>query len=348
MSPPLALTYIHPPIYPSFVDVAQAAPEIALTRLTLDDDAAAIAATLSRSEGYYVMASRDELPVRWHLGPKLLAQMPDLLVAASYGAGYDTIDVEACTAAGVGVVNQAGGNAEGVAQHTLGIILTLLKRIPESEAAMRAGAVRERDVFLGRELSGRCVGLIGIGRIGTRVAELLGVFGCRVLADDPLLDAATITARGGEKVDRATLLREADIISVHCPLNATTRGMLDARFFDAMRPEAVFINTARGGIHDEGALHAALAREHLGGAGLDVWEREPPPRDHPLLAHPRVIASPHTAGVTHESRNRVARMAAEAFIATARGEIPPRLVNPEVEPRLRERISRRFGAPRSA
>jgi len=346
MSPPLALSYIHPPIYPSFVEVAEAAPELALMRLALDDDDARIAAVLARSEGYYVMASRDELPLRWHLGPELLAQMPDLLVAASYGAGYDTIDVEACTAAGVGVVNQAGGNAEGVAQHTLGMILTLLKRIPESEAAMRAGSVRSRDVFLGRELSGRCVGLIGIGRIGTRVAELLNVFGCRVLAEDPLLDAAAIAARGGEKVDRVTLLREADIISVHCPLTAMTRGMLDSRFFEDMRPGALFINTARGGIHDESALHAALAREHLGGAGLDVWEREPPPADHPLLTHPRVIASPHTAGVTHESRDRVARMAAQAFIATARGEIPPRLVNPEVQPRLRKRISHRFGVPR--
>jgi D-3-phosphoglycerate dehydrogenase / 2-oxoglutarate reductase len=244
------------------------------------------------------------------------------------------------------VVNQAGGNAEGVAEHSLGMILTLLKRIPESEVALRKGAAGDREAFLGRELCGRCVGLIGLGRFGTRVAELLRVFGYRVLAEDPLLDAETISARSGEKADRETLLREADIISVHCPLNAQTRGTLDEAFFAAMRPGAIFINTARGGIHDERALHAALARDHLGGAGLDVWEREPTPADHPLLAHPRVIASPHTAGVTHESRDRVARMAAQTFIATARGEIPPRLVNPDVTDRLRERITRRFAAAR--
>ena len=191
------------------------------------------------------MASRDELPLRWHLGPELLAQMPDLLVAASYGAGYDTIDVEACTAAGVGVVNQAGGNAEGVAQHTLGMILTLLKRIPESEAAMRAGSVRSRDVFLGRELSGRCVGLIGIGRIGTRVAELLNVFGCRVLAEDPLLDAAAIAARGGEKVDRVTLFARGGYHLGPLPADRDDAG--HARFTLLRR------HAARGAVHQHRA-----------------------------------------------------------------------------------------------
>jgi D-3-phosphoglycerate dehydrogenase / 2-oxoglutarate reductase len=338
---PLRVAYIDPPIYPSFVQVLEAAPGIALQRLTLDDPPERIAAALASCEGYYVMASRDELPPQWAVSDALLAAMPNLLVAASYGAGYDTIDVAACDGAGVGVVSQAGGNAEGVAEHTLAMMIALLKRIPETHAAMRAGAIRERDAFLGREIAGRAVGLVGLGKIGSRVAQMLAAFGCRVLACDPYLDAAACAARGGEKADLPRLLAESDVVSIHCPLTAETRGMIGRDAIAAMRPGAIFVNTARGGIHDEAALLEALRIGRVAGAGLDVWDQEPPPKDHPLLAHPCVIASPHMAGVTHESRDRVARMAADAFLAVAAGELPPRLVNPGVAERLTQRIAAR-------
>ncbi|HWX50024.1 MAG TPA: NAD(P)-dependent oxidoreductase [Roseomonas sp.] len=340
--------YLERPMHQAFLDTVARHPALEVLRIPLDQPEAAIGAALAGCHGYYARASRDELPRPWHVTPGLLRRMPSLLVVASYGAGYDTIDVEACTEAGVAVVNQAGGNAEGVAEHALGMILTLLKRVPEAQAALRAGTVGRRDLLMGRELAGRTVGLIGLGHVGTRMAQLLGAFGCRVLATDPLLDAATCAARGACKMELAALLAESDVVSVHCPLNGTTRGMLGAAAFAAMRPGAVFVSTARGGIHDEAALLAALEAGHLAGAGLDVWEREPPSPEHPLLAHPAVLATPHTAGVTGESRERVGRMAAEAFAAAAAGQLPPRLVNPAVAARFAARRDAALAPARGA
>ncbi len=338
--------YLDEPMHDAFLRTAGADPALAVERIALDQPQESVVAALAHCHGYYVAASRDELPRPFHLTGELLARMPSLLLAASYGAGYDTIDVDACTRAGVAVVNQAGGNAEAVAEHALGMMLALLKRIPETHAALKAGTVRRRDAFMGRELSGRTVGIVGLGHIGSRTAQVVHPFRCRVLACDPYLDAATCKARGAAKVELRQLLAEADVVSLHCPLTTETRGMIGRGEFAAMRPGAIFINTARGGIHDEGALHEALVSGHLAGAGLDVWAKEPPPADHPLLVHPAVIASVHTGGVTHESRERVARMAAEAFIDAAAGRVPPRLLNPEVLPRYGERRATTFDASR--
>ena len=337
--------FLHRPMHEAFQQHARGEPALELDCIAQDTPEDAVLAALARCHGYYVRASRDELPAPLHLRAALLERLPKLLLAASYGAGYDTIDLEACTRAGVAVVNQAGGNAEGVAEHALGMMLALLKRIPEMHAAMRAGAARKREAFMGRELIGRTVGIVGLGHTGTRTARIVAAFGCRVLASDPYLDAATCQARGAEKVDLARLLAESDIVSLHCPLTDETRGMLGRAAFAAMRQGALFITTARGSIHDEAALHEALASGHLAGAGLDVWAKEPPPTDHPLLSHPAVIASNHTAGVTRESRERVGRMAAEAFVAAAAGQVPPRLLNPEVLPHYAERWSAAFGRP---
>jgi D-3-phosphoglycerate dehydrogenase len=330
----LRIAYLSHPPHQAFLEVAGADPALSLDRIPLDLPQPDILARLAACDGYYVMAARDELPARWHLGPALLKELPRLMLAVSYGAGHDTVDLRACTEAGVGVVVQHGGNAQGVAEHAVGLMLTLMKRIPEAHAALREGRAAVREAFLGRELSGRTVGLVGLGHVGSRVAEILQAFRCRVLAVDPYLDAGICAARGARKVLLPELLAESDIISLHCPLTAETRGMFGPRTFAAMRPGAIFVTTARGGIHDEAALLAALREGHLAGAGLDVWAREPPPPEHPLLAHPAVLASPHTAGVTAESRECVARMAAEAFSAFAAGQVPPRLVNPEVTERL--------------
>jgi len=328
--------YLNRPMNEAFLATAAGDPRLDVRRITTDQPEAAVLAALAECHGYYASASRQELAPAYHVTPALLARMPRLLVVASYGAGYDTIDVEACTAAGVAAVNQAGGNAEGVAEHALGMMLLLLKRQPETQAAMRAGTVGPRHLFMGRELVGRPVGLIGLGHVGARVARLLDVFGCRVLAADPALDAAEIAARGATKVELPELLASSDVVSVHCPLTAATRGLIGAEAIARMRPGAILVNTARGFIVDEDALLSALREGRLGGAGLDVWEEEPPPVLHPLLSHPAVLASPHTAGVTAESRARVATFAAEAFIAALDGP-PPRLLNPEVAARFAER-----------
>jgi D-3-phosphoglycerate dehydrogenase len=339
-APVFRVGYLEQPMNRSFLDTLDGVAGIEAVRIMLADGDTRVGAALAGCQGYYVRAARDELPAAWHVTADLLARQPQLLIVASYGAGYDTIDAAACTAVGVAVVNQAGGNAEGVAEHALGMMLSLLKRMPEAGAAMRAGTVGARDAFLGRELIGRTVGLVGLGHVGRRVAELLRIaFRCRVLAVDPFLPDAAFAEAGVERVQLPALLAQSHIVSLHCPLDATTRGMIGAAEFAAMRPGAIFVSTARGGIHDEAALLAALQSGHIAGAGLDVWEREPPPASHGLLAHARVISTPHTAGVTQESRSRVGSFAAEAFIAVSRGQVPPRLVNPEVTERFLARLA---------
>ncbi|HEY5897388.1 MAG TPA: hydroxyacid dehydrogenase [Burkholderiales bacterium] len=331
------------PLHEAFERTVAADPSLRVDWIAMDQPQEKIWAALEPCHGYYVSSAKDELPAEFRVTPALLARMRNLVLVVTYGAGYDTVDVEACSRAGIAVVNQAGGNAEGVAEHAVGMMLSLLKRIPESHLAMKAGGIKRREAFMGRELFGRTVGLVGLGHVGTRTASILHAFKCRVLASDPYLDAATCKARGAEKVELPQLLAESDIVSLHCPLTHETRGMLAHKAFAAMRPGALFVTTARGGIHDENALYEALESGHLAGAGLDVWDKEPPSPQHPLLSHPAVIASVHTAGVTHESRERVARMAAEAFIEAAAGRTPPRLLNPQVQPRYAER--RKVSAP---
>lgn len=328
----------------SFLDTAAQHPELEVMRIPLDQPEDAVMAALRGVDAYYCMASRDELPKPFHVTAALLAQLPGLLMVGSTGAGYDPVDPAACTAAGVLLVNQAGGNAEGVAEHAVGMMLALLKRMPEASAAMRAGTARDRNALMGRELRHRTVGLVGIGNVGTRVAEIVRLgFSCPVLACDPYLDAATIAARGARKVEMPELLAESDVVSLHLPLSAESRSLMNGDSFAQMRKGAIFVTTARGNIHDEPALHAALRNGHLGGAGLDVWEQEPPNPDHPLLHMINVIVTQHTAGVTHESRANITRIAALAFADAARGELPPRIINPAVVPRFAERYAAKLG-----
>ena len=343
-SPQFRVGYLSHVPHRSFLDTAAEHAALEVVRIALEQPEDSIIAALASCHGYYVMASRDELPHALHVTPTLLARLPELLMVGSTGAGYDTADPAACTEAGVLLVNQAGGNAEGVAEHAVGMMLALLKRIPEAHAAMLAGRAQRREALMGRNILGRTVGLVGLGHVGTRVAAILRTaFSCRILAYDPYLDAATCTARGAEKVELATLLAESDVVSLHCPLTPDTRGMIGAQAFAAMRPRAVFVTTARGHIHDEAALLAALESGHIAAAGLDVWAREPPPTDHPLLRHPAVLASQHTAGVSEESRANIARIAALAFADCAEGRMPPRVINPQVVNRFAARWREAFG-----
>jgi D-3-phosphoglycerate dehydrogenase len=149
--------------------------------------------------------------------------------------------------------------------------------------------------------------------------------------------------RGGEKVELDDLLRRSDFVSISCPLNKDNRGMIGAREFALMQPHAIFNTTARGFIHDEAALEQALRHKRIAGAGLDVWAKEPPPPDHPLLQFDNVLASPHTAGVTKEARENMGRIAAEQMLDTLDGKRPPRIINPEVWPAYARRFERTFG-----
>lgn len=295
-------------------------------------------AKLAQAQVYHLMASRDDLPAQWHVTDELLLRCPNLLCVSSSGAGYDTIDVEACTKAGVAVVNQAGGNAMSVAEQAFGMMIAVSRRLCEQDRRLRSGERFSREEVMGHDISGRVLGLVGMGHIGTRMAGLARAFNMTVLATDPYLTAQEIEERGAAPVAMDELLARSDIVSLHCPRNKETLGLFDAAAFRAMKPGALFITTARGGIHDEAALAEALRTGHLRGAGLDVWSVEPPPADHPLLAMDNVVATHHTAGVSHEARYNIAKVAAEQIVLLAGGDRPPRLVNPEVWPVYAERF----------
>jgi D-3-phosphoglycerate dehydrogenase len=327
-----------------YADILQARPDVWLDRLENESPDEIAAPILSAAHAYQIGAARDELAKHFHVDQGLLRRAPNLLIVSSNGAGYDPVDVDACTTAGVLVVNQSGGNAHSVAEHALGMLLTLSKRILEADRAMRREANVSRNALMGTEAQGKTIGIVGLGNVGRRIAELCkGLLGMTVLAYDPYLAATEMAARGGEKVELDELLRRSDYVSISCPLTRESRGMIGAREFARMQPHAYFITTARGFIHDEAALVEALRNKLIAGAGLDVWAKEPPPTDHPLLQFDNVLASPHTAGVTKEARENMGRIAAEQILDALDGKRPPRIVNSEVWPDYAKRFQRAFG-----
>jgi D-3-phosphoglycerate dehydrogenase len=298
---------------------------------------------MRRAHGYQIQA-RTELREPWFADAALLRDCPNMLAISSTGAGYDMIDVDDCTRAGVIVLNQSGTNKEGVAEHALGLILSLSKKIGVSDKAMRTVANMDRRLYEGNDIRYKTIGIVGIGNIGTRVAELCrGLFGMTVLACDPFLTAEQISARGGTKVELPDLLRQSDYVTVHCPRTKASFGMFGAEQFALMKPSAYFINTARGGIHDEPALAEALTSGRIAGAGLDVFLKEPPDLDHPLLHIDNVIVTPHNAGMTTETMRDMVTATARQWIGVFHGEVPPRLVNPEAWPLYSKRFAELLG-----
>jgi len=314
-------------------------PDVQLDKLETDSPGDMVAPVISQAHVYQIGASRQIIPPKLQVTAELLKQTPNMIPASSNGAGYDTIDVDACTEAGIAVVNQSGGNKEAVAEHALAMIMALSKRIVEADRHARTGKPIDRGNYMGRELNGRTLGVIGIGNVGGNLARICkAAFAMRVLAYDPPLTAEQVAARGAEKVELDALLSQADYVSVHCPLTKLSRKMLGPAEFARMKPDAYFITTARGFIHDEDALADALRAKRIAGAGLDVWEDEPPPHDHPLMAFDNVMVSPHVAGHTIEARENMGRIAAEQVLEILDGKKPTRLINPEVWPAYRARF----------
>ncbi|HEY3145534.1 MAG TPA: NAD(P)-dependent oxidoreductase, partial [Dongiaceae bacterium] len=230
-----------------YADILRARPDVRLDRLENESPEEVSAPILSAAHAYQVGAARDELARHFHVDQDLLRRAPNLLIVSSNGAGYDPVDVEACTEAGVLVVNQSGGNAHSVAEHALGMLLTLSKRILEADRALRREANVSRNDLIGTEAHGKIIGIIGLGNIGRRIAALCnGLLGMKVLAYDPYLTAGEMAGRGGEKVGLDELLSRSDYVSVSCPLTRESRGMIGAREFALMQPHAYFITTARG------------------------------------------------------------------------------------------------------
>jgi D-3-phosphoglycerate dehydrogenase len=320
-------------------------PDIELKTVDRDGPEENVWPELSRAHAFQVSSAKDELPRRWFVTAELLDRCPKLLCVSSNGAGYDTVDVPACTKAGVLVVNQAGGNAQSVAEHAIGLMLDVTRRISENDRLLRAERGFSREDIMGHEMSGKVVGVVGIGHIGTRVVRLARAFDMTVLAIDPYLTEEEIARRGATAVTMDELLARSDFVSLHCPRDKDTMNMMDAKAFAKMKKGAMFITTARGGIHSEAALLEALQSGHLSGAGLDVWDKEPPPLDHPLLNLKNVVATYHTAGVTHEARRNMALFAAEQIVGILKGGRPPRLINPEAWPAYAKRFEAIMGTP---
>lgn len=336
--------YVNALAHASYEAVMRARPDVRLDRIDNASTGEGAAPVLAAAHAFQIGAARDEIAATYHVSPDLLRRTPNLLVVSSNGAGFDTVNVKACTDAGVLVVNQSGGNKQSVAEHVLGMMLALAKRIVETDKVMRRQANMNRNAYLGTETHGKTIGIVGLGNVGTRVADLCrGLFAMRVIAYDPNLSAEEMGRRGAEKVELDALMREADFVSINCPLDDSSRGMIGARQFGLMKPTAYFITTARGFIHDEAALAEVLARKAIAGAGLDVWAKEPPPLDHPLLQFENVIISPHTAGVTHEARANMGKIAAEQVLLALDGGTPPRMVNPEVWPLYAARFEKILG-----
>jgi phosphoglycerate dehydrogenase-like enzyme len=263
----------------------------------------------------------------------VMDRAPGLRVIARTGIGYDAVDVAAATARGIAVCNTPDGPTISTAEHAVTLMLMVAKRVKPSEAAITTG--RTSGYYArheGIELAGKVLGLIGCGRIARRVGAMAAGIGMRVVAFDPYLDAMP------DGIDRAEALDEvlaiADVVSVHVPLTVESRGMFDRARFAAMKPGAVFVNTARGGLVDQDALLAALDDGHLAGAGLDVTEPEPLPMDHPLLGRDDVVVTPHVASATTDGKVRILEAAIEEALTVIRGERPAHLVNPEVWDRV--------------
>ena len=335
--------FVNGPAHPIFTEIVEQRADIRLDKLKNDSPDDVATPILAAAHAYQTGSARDELAKKYHAGPDLLRRTQSLLIVSTNGAGYDTVNLKACTEAGVLCLNQAGGNKEAVAEHALAMMLSLAKRIVEADRAIRREII-DRNIFMGHDLLGQTVGIVGLGNVGKRLAELCrGLFRMRVLAYDPYVPAETMTKHGVEKVDLATVMRESDFVSINCPLTDESRGLIGEAQYAQMKPNAYFITTARGNIHDEKALEAALRAKKIAGAGLDVWEKEPPPLDHPLLQFDNVMVSPHTAGVTHEARVNMGRIAAEQMLAALDGRPVARVLNPEVWPRYAARFKETFG-----
>ena len=247
----------------------------------------------------------------------LLAAGSKLEVVGRLGVGLDNIDVDACERRGIAVIPATGANALAVAEYVIGTAMLLLRGTYGSTAAVTAGKWPRAPLSNGREIAGKTLGLIGFGGIGRLTAGLARGLGMRVIGcdamialTDPVWQTAGVTPLPMERV-----LREADVVSLHVPLNAQTRNLIDAQRLTLLRSDAILINTARGGVVDEAALAAALKAGRLGGAALDVFDAEPLSAGSSLADAPNLILTPHIAGVTRESNERVSTMIAERVAA---------------------------------
>jgi D-3-phosphoglycerate dehydrogenase / 2-oxoglutarate reductase len=243
-----------------------------------------------------------------------------LKVIGRAGVGVDNIDVKAALAGGIIVVNSPLAATNAVAEHTLGLMLALARRLPAADASMKQQKW-EKSAFMGSELSGKTLGLLGLGRIGAQVAHLAAAFGMVVLAYDPLIEAGVIRERGVAPVSFDEALARSDYLSLHLPLTPATHNMMGPAQFSQMKPGARLVCAARGGVVDENALRQALDSGQLAGAALDVFTNEPPAAGS-IAEHPKVIATPHIGAQTLEAQSKAGLAIAEEVTSVLNGKEP--------------------------
>jgi len=260
-----------------------------------------------------------------------VSKADNLLVMARFGVGYDSVDVTACTAADVLVTITPGAVDRPVAEATIGWMIALSHHVRTKDLLVRQGRWEERSGYMGRELRDRTLGVIGLGGIGRKVIELLRGFGMKQpLAFDPILTEQEAANRGTRLVSLVELLKQADFVSIHCPLNDQTRGLIGSRELALMKPDAYLLNTARGGIVDEDALYDILKHRRIAGAALDCFAQEPVTKPHRFGEFDNVLLAPHSIAWTDELFRDIGRAACQVMVDLSLGKRPGGVVNPEV------------------
>ena len=264
-------------------------------------------------------------------GAASFARAPRLKVIARSGIGYDNVDVVAASAAGVCAVNTPAAPTESTAEFAVGLMFAVARRIATADCGSKAGKWLSDSSVLGFDLAEKTLGLVGFGRIARRVSEMARAVRMQVCSYDPFVEPGTIAAAGVTPcADLNGLLAQAQVLSLHAPSTPATRHLIGADQLARLPRGAIVINTARGPLLDTDAVLAALESGHLAGAGIDVWETEPAPTDHPLPRHPKVVATPHIANFTEEGRRRSHVSAARYALDALRGTQPETLLDPAV------------------
>lgn len=281
------------------------------------------------------------------LSPRVTAESlvgnEQLVAIGRFGVGYDSVDVAACTEANIVLFITAGAVDHSVAEATVAWMLALTHHVRIKDQLVRANRWDQRSQFMGAELRGRTLGVIGFGGIGRALVRLLAGFGMkRPLVYDPYVESAIVNEYGATAVPLDTLLEQSDFVSLHCPLNDRTRNLLTARELARMKPTAFLINTARGGIVDEDALYDALRERRIAGAALDCFAIEPPPVAPRVAELENVLLAPHSIAWTHELFRDIGRAVCRGILELAAGRPPHGVVNPEVleRPEFQEKLRR--------
>lgn len=297
---------------------------VARVVVAADDDEATLLELAKDAHGFIVRGDT-------RLTRAVIAAAPNLRVIGRSGVGVDNVDVNEATRRGIPIVVTPGAGVDAIAEGVFAMILSLAKKLPQLDEMVRSGRWSDRNLVDIGDLDLATLGIMGMGRIGRRVAELGAAFRMNILATDPVVDESHMRQLGVEPVDLEELFARSDHISLHAPLQPDTRGVITADLLQTAGPGAILVNLARGGLIESlDALKAALDSGALAGIGLDVFEPEPPDISHSLFADSRVLLSPHAIGITTRSRQRIFEEMSRGILAVMEGRRPEAVANPDI------------------